>query len=348
MDKAVDPVFRVSAWLLVAVLGAFTLKTLSFIFVPLSLAILICYALGIPLDLMTRYKVPRYLRIAAVVLAVSVMLYLLGRLVAGNVREFQEQLPFFEKRFWSYARWSLDFMGLTQDEAAQILASFLESFKSMDLQPVGSIVKKIGGSLFSFMGNLMWVVLFMVFILLEQDGYPARIRAALGEETGDAVMEVTARINRAVTHYLGLKTVISAVTGLLVALLLGAFGTPFAMLWGVLAFVLNFIPNIGSLISAIPPVAITLFHSGSPGMTLAVTLLLATIHTVVGNLVEPKVMGEGLDLSPLVVLLSLIFWGWMWGIAGMLISVPLTAAIKIAMEQVDGPGRVARLLGSGS
>jgi predicted PurR-regulated permease PerM len=122
------------------------------------------------------------------------------------------------------------------------------------------------------------------------------------------------------------------------------FGIHFAVLWGVLAFALNFIPNIGSLISVVPPVAITLFQTGSVTKTLVVAGILITIQMVVGNVVEPKVMGRGLNLSPLVVLLSLLFWGWMWGIAGMLLSVPLTAAIKIGMEQLDSTRPIARLM----
>ena len=122
------------------------------------------------------------------------------------------------------------------------------------------------------------------------------------------------------------------------------FGVLFAVLWGVLTFLLNFIPNIGSMISVVPPVLITLFHFGSISKTLGVAVALVALQTVVGNFIEPKMMGKGLDLSPLTVLLSLLFWGWMWGIPGMLLSVPLTAAIKIAFEQIDATRPIALMM----
>ena len=145
-------------------------------------------------------------------------------------------------------------------------------------------------------------------------------------------------------HYLGLKILLSLLTGLLVAIALKGFAVPFALLWGVLTFLLNFIPNIGSVIATLPPVAIALFHSGSPARTLLVAAVLVLIQMVVGNFLEPRMMGKGLNLSPLVVLLALLFWGWMWGIVGMLIAVPLTAAIKIACEQLDSTRPVAILM----
>jgi predicted PurR-regulated permease PerM len=109
---------------------------------------------------------------------------------------------------------------------------------------------------------------------------------------------------------------------------------------------MNFIPTIGSIVATIPPIAVTLFQSGSISKTLLVAVLLIVIQVIVGNILEPKVMGRGLNLSPLVVLLSLIFWGWIWGIPGMLLSVPLTAAIRIAMEQIDSTRTVAALISS--
>jgi len=143
-----------------------------------------------------------------------------------------------------------------------------------------------------------------------------------------------------------LKTLISLLTGVLVALSLYLLQAPFPFLWGLLAFLLNFIPNIGSIVAGIPPILVTLFDSGSITKTLMVAVAFIVIQIVVGNFVEPKVLGKGLDLSPLIVLLSLLFWGWLWGIPGMLLSVPLTAALKISMEQFDRTKPLAILLGA--
>lgn len=339
-----ERVVQWAAWLVLAVLGTVILKTLAFLFVPLAIALLLVYALGIPLDWLARFKVPNYLRIILVVSLGIMFLYLLGRLVAANIKEFYEQLPVFEEKFWSYGQALLSLVGVTVTEAKEMYVSFLASFSQDDLKPIGALVQRMSGSLFSFLGDTLWVLLFLIFLMAEREGFQRRVLRSLGRENSEPVLEALGRINKSVQHYLGLKTAISALTGFLVSVILMLFGIHFALLWGVLAFTLNFIPNIGSLISVAPPVAITLFQTGSITRTLVVAGMLISIQMVVGNVVEPKVMGQGLNLSPLVVLLSLLFWGWMWGIPGMLLSVPLTAAIKIGMEQLDSTRPVARLV----
>ncbi|MEN8258434.1 MAG: AI-2E family transporter [Thermodesulfobacteriota bacterium] len=339
-----EKVVQWAAWVLLAVLGTMILKTLAFLFVPFAIALLLVYALGIPLDFLARFKVPNSLRIVLVVCLGIAFMYLFGRLVAANIKEFQEQLPLFEEKFWSYGQSLLSLAGMSVAEAKEMYASFLASFSQTDFRPIGTMVQRMSGSFFSFLGNTMWVLLFLIFLMAEREGFPRRILRSLGRENSEPVLEALGRINKSVQHYLGLKTAISALTGFLVSISLMLFGVHFALLWGVLAFALNFIPNIGSLISVAPPVAITLFQTGSITKTLVVAIVLTSIQMVVGNVVEPKVMGQGLNLSPLVVLLSLLFWGWMWGIPGMLLSVPLTAAIKIGMEQLDSTRPVARLM----
>lgn len=339
-----EKVVQWAAWVLIAVLGTVVLKTLAFLFVPLAIALLLVYALGIPLDFLARFRVPNFLRIILVVCLCLVFLYLFGRLVAANIKEFHEQLPVFEDKFWSYGQSLLSLVGMSVAEAKEMYASFLASFSQEDFKPIGAMVQRMSGSFFAFLGDTMWVLLFLIFLMAEREGFPRRILRSLGRENSEPVLEALGRINKSVQHYLGLKTAISALTGVLVSVSLMLFGIHFALLWGVLAFALNFIPNIGSLISVAPPVAITLFQTGSMTKTLVVAGMLISIQMVVGNVVEPKVMGQGLNLSPLVVLLSLLFWGWMWGIPGMLLSVPLTAAIKIGMEQLDSTRPVARLM----
>ena len=341
-----NKVVQWASWLLVAVLSTMILKSLGFLFIPLSIALLFVYALGVPLDLLQKLKIPNGFRILLVVGGVLGVVYLLGSLISMNVREFHTQLPQFEEMFWDYSKQVLQLAGITVEQAREIYGSFIDSFSQNGLKPVGSFVKSISGSFFAFLGNSIWVLLFMAFIMAGADGFSAKVVSAFGEKKAGPILEARERINKAVQHYLGLKTLISAITGGLVFVALALFGVPFAMLWGVLAFMLNFIPNIGSLISVMPPVAITLFQSGSMGKAIAVACVLTGIQLTVGNVVEPKVMGNGLNLSPLVVLLSLLFWGWVWGIPGMLLSVPLTAALKIGMEEVEATRPFARMMSS--
>jgi len=336
----------VTSWLALLVLTVVILKTLAFLFVPLSVALLFCYALGMPLEYLQRRGVPAPLRIVTVVFFVVALFYLVGRLVHVNILELQARLPEFEATFWQYAAALLDWLDISREQAAQVLAAFGENLRHADLKPLGGMVRQMGGSFFAFFGNAFWVLLFLVFILAERESMARRLGKGLGEERAALVLAAMARINRAVQRYLGLKILLSLLTGVLVAITLGLFGIPFALLWGLLTFLLNFIPNIGSVVATLPPVAIALFQTGSFPETLLVATALVAIQMVVGNFIEPKLMGGGLNLSPLVVLLSLLFWGWMWGIVGMLIAVPLTAAIKIACEQLDATRPAATLMGA--
>lgn len=339
-----DNVVEIAAWLFLAVMVTVVLKTLAFLFVPLAIALLLCYVLGTPIELLQRLRMPVFLRILVVVFVALLFFYLLGTLVRANVADFQRQLPEFEVKFWGYAGTILERLHITPAQAREMFYAFFDNFKQSDLKPLGAIMQWVGDSFFTLFGNVIWVLLFMVFILAERESIMQRIVLALGEESSGPVLDTVRRINKAVQHYLGLKALISFITGALVAAAMFLFNVPFALLWGVLAFLLNFIPNIGSLVAAVLPVAIALFDSGSVGKTIMVAAVFVIIQITVGNFLEPKMMGRGLDLSPLVVLLSLIFWGWMWGMTGMLLSVPLTAAVKIAFEQLDSTRPVALLM----
>lgn len=338
-------VTEAASWLLVIILATFILRTLNFLFIPLCFAILFCYALGIPLDFLKRFHLPGFVRIILVVGVVLLLIFILGKLVVLNVADFQARLPEYEEKFWDYANILLSRFDISREQANEAIQSFFSKIKQNQFS-FGSLVKSFSGSFFSFLGNLMWVLLFMAFILAERESFTRRLISQLGPDDSGPILESIDKINRSVQHYLGLKTLISFLTGALVTIVLGVAGVDFALLWGVLTFVLNFIPTIGSIVAILPPITITLFQSGSIGKTLIITVLLMSIQFTVGNVLEPKMMGKGLNLSPLVVLFSLIFWGWLWGIPGMLLSVPLTAAIRIAMEQIDATKTVAVLISS--
>jgi predicted PurR-regulated permease PerM len=336
---------RASAWVLLVVLVTFILQTLDFLFIPLCFALLVCYALGIPLDFLKRYHLPGFVRIIFVVGLVLLIIFMLGKLVVLNVADFQARLPEYEAKFWEYANIILSRFDISREQAIDAFQAFWGKIRQGQFS-FGSLIKSFSGSFFSFLGNLMWVLLFMAFILAERESFTRRLVNQLGKKNAGPVMESLQKINDSVQHYLGLKTLVSFLTGALVTIVLTIAGVDFALLWGVLTFVLNFIPTIGSIVATLPPIAITLFQSGSIGKTLFIAVLLLAIQFAVGNVLEPKLMGRGLNLSPLVVLFSLIFWGWLWGIPGMLLSVPLTAAIRIAMEQIDATKTVAVLISS--
>lgn len=199
-------------------------------------------------------------------------------------------------------------------------------------------------SVIAALSNTALVVLTVVFILLEVAGLPSKLRAAMGDPEAD--LAEFAAIMKEVQRYLAIKTGVSAVTGLCAWLLLTLVGVDFPVLWGLVAFLLNYIPTVGSIIAAVPPIALSLVK---PELGVFSVVVIGAgylaINTVIGNLIEPQLLGRRLGLSPLVVFLSLVFWGWVWGSVGMLLSVPLTIAARIVLERSPSLRWVAVLLG---
>jgi len=198
--------------------------------------------------------------------------------------------------------------------------------------------------LFAFKGlfrNMFLVFLIVLFILIEASGFPGKLQAAFPnpEKTLGHFKAMTASVNQ----YMGVKAIFSLATGTLVWLLLALIGVDFAPTWGLLAFLLNFIPNIGSIIAAVPAILLALIQLGWPSALLTMLGYLV-VNITIGNFLEPRFMGRRLGLSTLVVFLSLLFWGWVLGPIGMVLSVPLTMIVKIALAANEGTRWVAVLL----
>jgi predicted PurR-regulated permease PerM len=158
------------------------------------------------------------------------------------------------------------------------------------------------------------------------------------------------RVNKIVQNlnsYFGTKALTSLATGILVSISLAIIGIDFPLLWGFLAFLLNFIPNIGSIIAAVPAILLALVQFGFPS-AIATLIVFLVINVIIGNVVEPRLMGKNLGLSPLIVFISLIFWGWVLGTVGMLLATPLTMTLKIIFDNMEETRHLGLILGDES
>ena len=205
----------------------------------------------------------------------------------------------------------------------------------MDL--VGTTLRGVA----SLATDLLLVITTMVFLLLEVAGFAPKLRAAFGNRVQP--LWRYARIRLEVQQYLMMKTLVSLVMGILSGIGVAIIGLDFPVLWGLTAFLFNYIPNIGPILAAIPALMLSLVQLGLPS-TLLIAALFLFLHLVLGNILEPQLFGRRLGLSPLVVWLSLIFWGWVWGPIGMLLSVPLTVIARIVFENSRELRWVAALL----
>ena len=306
------------------------------IIIPILLAVFIA-VLSLPLLYgLQQWGLPRILAVVATVLADIAILSAVGFLVVRSVDEFTGQLPGYqanlEQATSSVVQWISERGGPIE------AADFLDAERVVGL--VGGAVTRVAAVL----QNALLVILITVFILFEATSLPTKLRLAFGEG-GDRFDRWT-RTAQDVQHYLGIKTVVGAVKGVLTGFLVAFFDIDFPVFWALSAFVLHYIPSIGSIVAAIPPVLIALVQFG-PGSAAGVALGYLVIDTVLGNLLEPTLMGRRFGLSVLVVFMSLLFWGWVWGPVGMLLSVPLTIIVKIILANTEDLRWLAILLGTG-
>jgi AI-2 transport protein TqsA len=265
-----------------------------------------------------RRGVPDFLAIA---LAILVDVLLIGGVtmgVAGSMSTFYERLPEYQTRTNDLLAQLTDFLSRHGLEASEAIDEALGPERMM-----GYVVALLGG-LASMVSRSVIVVLTVAFLIIEIAHIGPKLEALLENRRN---VQILAEAAREANTYLLVKTGVSIATGVLAGLSCAAFGLDFPLLWGLLAYLLNYIPNIGGFISAGPPILLAMVTVG-PAPTLGITGAYLAIHIIIGNILEPKITGDALGLSALVVFLSVIVWGFLLGPIGALLSAPLTLVVK--------------------
>lgn len=331
-----------AASLMVVIAG---LKAAAAIFIPFLVAFFLA-VLSFPLLFWLRRKrVPAPLAILLSMLAVIGALAGVGVFLTASFNGIAREAPRYQERLREIVRPEverLERMGIDLS-----LGNDPEQSDLSSLIDVGGLVDLVRGTFVGVATAASFVILillFLVFMLAETVGFRAKLGRALGAD--NHVLVRFGKINREVQRYLEVKTAISLLTGTVVGLITALLGLDFPLFWGFIAFLFNYVPNLGSVMAAIPAVLLAWIQDG-PGRALVLALCYLTVNIGIGNLLEPTLMGRQLRLSPLVVLLSLIFWGWVWGPVGMILAVPLTMIIKIMLENTEDLEWVAELLARG-
>lgn len=278
---------------------------------------------------------------AALALVIMILVILLADLalisiVANTVTSFTQDLPLYQQRMQALVQQFFDQLNVW---GIHIPANFVSQY----LDPSVGFKMAAGalGSLGNTLSSGFLIILTVIFMLFEAASFPHKLQAAFGHNRHLLAVQ---NFLDTVKRYTVIKSVASLATGLLVYVWLLILGVDYALLWGLAAFLLNFIPNIGSIIAAVPAVLLALIQLGPLYALLTVAGYLFA-NLLIGNVIEPRYMGRGLGLSTLVVFLSLVFWGWVLGPVGMLLSVPLTMLLKIAFETNDDTRWLSVLLG---
>lgn len=311
------------------------LRAAADLLVPFLVAVFIAL-ISLPLlNLLQRWRVPTPIAVLLTVATVIAFIWVGLSLLGGSIRDFTEAAPRYQVRLQALAVDGLEWLrGHGIDLSRELVNELINPGVAIDL--VTGTLRGVAAVL----SRTFIVLLVVVLILFEAAGFPRKFEAAFGKREAS---ERYHRIREDVQRYIGIKTLVSMVTGVLAGSAMAMLGIDFPVLWGVLAFALNYIPNLGSILAAIPPVLLAIVQYG-PGRAIAVAAVFVTINITLGNFTEPYLLGRRLGLSTLVVVLSLVFWGWVWGPIGMLLSVPLTMIIKIMLEHTEDMRWVAVLL----
>ena len=314
-------VLLVLASLTVVIAG---LKAASSIVVPLLMAIFLAIISAALLQWLQRRGLPLWAAMTLVLLLLASTLVTLGSLIAASINQFSSALPRYEAQLNSLITQATIWLGgLGIKLPAGGVAELFDPAGAAKL--LGRLLSGFGGLL----ANSMLIILTVLFLMVESTSLPEKLRSI--SQNPDKTLGDLAAFMKSVNHYLVIKAVMSLITGLAIAIYLTILGIDFAIVWGSLAFFMNFVPYIGSIIAAIPAVTLALLDAG-PVVALSVAAGFVVANVIVGNVLEPRYMGKGLGLSTLVVFLSLLFWGWVFGPVGMFLSTPLTMIVKIALE----------------
>lgn len=333
-----EPVGRFLLTMAAFVVVVAGMRAAESILVPFLVAVFLAVIGAPPLFWLKRKGVPGPLAVVLVILGLVGVGLVLAALVGTSLRNFSDNLPFYQERLqeeMTRVRSWLASLGV--ETPGELIAQVVNPGAAMQL--AGRLLTGLGGAL----TNAFLIALTVVFILLETASFPAKLRVAVGDPA--ARFPHFGGFAEKLRRYLAIKTVVSLGTGAVVAAWLAILGVDFPLLWGLLAFLFNYVPNIGSIIAAIPAVLLGFIQFGLSRALLA-ALGYVVVNVVLGNIVEPKWMGQGLGLSTLVVFLSLVFWGWVLGPVGMILSIPLTMTVKIALESNADTRWIAVLLGS--
>lgn len=322
---------------IVIVAMCFVLRQAQQVILPLIIAWLLSYILGPVVKFMTRRRIPTGFAVTVVLLLLMGAGYLGGLFVIARVQIFWESFPAYQERVMALLReitntWDLPYDPLSGMDWGGKLTAWMAG---------------AGRWAVSFTMQLTMVIIYLVFLLLGKPYFDAKLDAAFQAKRASQITKVLGAISAQIGAYLTLQLLISAATGFCVWVGLSWMNVDFAVTWGVLAFLLNFIPTVGSIVASIPPLLIAFVQFESLWPLLGVALILLTIQMTFGNIIAPKLLGERLNLSPVVVLLSLVFWGWLLGVVGALLSVPIASTIKIVCENFEPLRPISIMMGSG-
>lgn len=294
---------------------------------PLLIALFITALSGHAMLWLLNKKVPAGLAVTLIILTIVIIGFFISSILSTSLQSFSANMPVYQERLLEI-----------NTTLTSVLAKFgihLQLAEFSRIFNLGKVMSFVGSTFNGILGaltNIFLILMMVIFLLLELTSF--RFKLSLISKNPAQTMARMENVSETISRYFKIKTLTSILTALPIMLVLSLMGIDFPILWGIVVFLLNFVPNIGSIIAAVPVILLALVQFGFIAAG-EVALLYLLVNNVIGNFVEPKLMGHSLGLSTLIVFLSLVFWGWMLGPVGMFLSVPLTMTFKIIMDSHD-------------
>lgn len=336
-------VLNVSITFIAVVLAGYVLYVARDLFIPFAVALMIWYVINASVEGVQRLRLGgwrpgRGLALAVTLAVMALAIKLTVDLIGQNVNNVARAAPVYAQNLQRLAEVVAGWFGLAE------IPTVKDILRTIDMS---AWIRTLAATVSNFAGNFGLVLVYVIFLLAAQGSFAKKMEALFPEPARrEKVRAMIARVQREIQTYIWIKTLVSILTGLVSYAVLAAVGVDFASFWAFVIFLLNYIPTIGSILGVVFPAALTVVQFGTPGPFLIVAVGLGSIQFLIGNVLEPKLQGKSMGLDPVALLLALIAWGMMWGVAGMFLSVPLTVIIMIILAQFDGGRPIAILMSS--
>jgi len=321
--------------MILLVILVYVLKTLRAIFIPLTFAVFLQFIFAPISRFLENKKVPSFIIVLIIVILILIIFTGIGSVIYASANSFVTEFPKYETKIISYIETIVVKFEVPAEQVSLYLKNKVNWLEIADKLSLSDVVSGTMGNFINFFVKLLLTVAFLVFIMLDRNKIFDRIGKVISQEKTIHSKDVLKNIESQVKRYLVNKTIISFVTGLFGMLFVYLFGIDFVVISGFLLFILNYIPSLGSIVASAFPVIICFVQYGFGWKLIGISASLISLQSLMGNFIEPKLMGTELNLSPLIILISLIFWFWVWGPIGMLLAIPITSALALIIKEID-------------
>ncbi|MEA2078205.1 MAG: AI-2E family transporter [Candidatus Marinimicrobia bacterium] len=331
--------------LLASVIVIFFLKELSNIFIPLFLAIFFAFLFGPIINFLSRKKVPNFMIMLLLLVIVSVILFLIGTLVYASITSFANEFPKYQDKMIISFNNLMAQLKIPVEDAQYFFKDKVNWFELADRISLQRFITATMGSFLDFIVSLVLMILLLMFMVAERKNLNERMEALLLKYRSNIKPGIVKEIQKKIQTYVSRKTVISLGTAVSAMIITSFFRLDFVIIIGVITFILNFIPSIGSIMATIFPILTYLLQYGFDGNFILMAVLLVSSQFLFGNVLDPRYLGQGLKLSPLFIIVSLFFWNWLWGPIGMILCVPIQSILALILQNTGGAYTIRAIMG---